>query len=131
VPHLESISFACVFHAIISCYPDRFDISPHIPGQALSTKSDGKFYVRADAFIHLANEQMKDGATPEDVCESIMYAAARFTASYTASLTGSADNAEIKRPKAIDFLTDKYRTMVTSNYDETTEDMKTGRGNPH
>lgn len=100
-------------------------------GTQLSTKSDGKFYVRADAFIHLANEQMKEGATPEDVCESIMYAAARFTASYTASLTGSAENAETKRTKAIDFLTDKYRGMVTSNYDETTEDMKTGRGNPH
>jgi hypothetical protein len=97
----------------------------------LSTKSDGKFYVRADAFINLANEQMKEGATPEDVCESIMYAAARFTASYTASLTGSAENAETKRTKAIDFLSDKFRGMATSNYDETTEDMKTGRGNPH
>ena len=97
----------------------------------MSTKSDGKFYVRADAFINLANEQMKEGATPEDVCESIMYAAARFTASYTASLTGSAENAETKRTKAIDFLSDKFRGMATSNYDETTEDMKTGRGNPH
>lgn len=99
--------------------------------KTLSTQSDGKFYIRADAFIQLANEQMKEGATPEDVCESILYAAARFTASYTASLTGSAENAELKRTKAIDFLTEKYRSMVMSNYDETTQDMKTGRGNPH
>jgi len=97
----------------------------------MSTKSDGKFYERADAFIHLSNKQMKEGATPEDVCESIMFAAARFTASYTASLTGSADNAEAKRTDALDFLNDKFRGMLTSNYDETTEDMKTGRGNPH
>lgn len=97
----------------------------------MSMKSDGKFYERADAFIQLSNEQMKGGASPEDVCESIMYAAARFTASYTASLTGSAENAETKRPEAIDFLADKFRGMVTSNYDETTQDMKTGRGNPH
>ena len=60
-----------------------------------------------------------------------MYAAARFTASYTASLTGSAENAETKRTKVIDLPTDKYRGMATSNYDETTEDMRTGRGNPH
>ena len=97
----------------------------------MSMKSDGKFYERADAFIQLSNEQMKGGASPEDVCESIMYAAARFTASYTASLTRSAENAETKRPEAIDFLADKFRGMVTSNYDETTQDMKTGRGNPH
>ena len=74
---------------------------------------------------------MDDGATPEDVCESIMYAAARFTASYTASLTGSAENAAKKREDAIEFLTDKFKGMASSNYDETTNDMKTGRGNPH
>ena len=52
--------------------------------------ADDAFYARADAHIHLANDQLKD-STPGKVSASMMFAASRFNA--WRSATGF-DNAE-------------------------------------
>jgi hypothetical protein len=61
---------------------------------------DELFLLRADAHIHLANEQLKD-TSRDKVCASIMFAAARFDAWTNACKLANRWQATAKKPLTI------------------------------
>ena len=78
---------------------------------------DDKFYDRADAIIHLANEQNHDIARGK-VSASLMYATARFNAWVSATgFQSGADMRETKQ-KTIDFFVEQYRVVLEENLDD-------------
>lgn len=80
-------------------------------------KIDEPFYHRADALIQLANEQLKD--TPrEQVCASIMFAAARFNAWTNACDIQSSEQMALHRDQAIAYFAEQYRLMLEHHMDD-------------
>jgi hypothetical protein len=77
------------------------------------------FWERANAFINLANDQC-DTAHPNEVSASTLYAAARFNAFIVAKTTGSAQNMQADRERALEYFTDQFRQMMAGNLDDFT-----------
>lgn len=79
--------------------------------------ADPDFFNRADAHIHLSNDQAKQ-ASPGQVSASMMFATARFNAWLTA--TGFESGAEMKvhRDENIEYFVAEYRKMLAQNMDE-------------
>lgn len=88
-----------------------------------SAQIDDRFYDRADAHIHLSNEQINSVATRGKVSASMMYATARFNA--WVSATGFASKLEMRegREGRLDYLCDQYRKMLQENYDDYVENF--------
>ncbi len=83
---------------------------------------DAAFWERADAIIHLANEQ-GNKAPNSNVSASLLYAAARFNAFIVAN--GASDAATMKADKeeAIRYFTEEYRKMLSQNLDDYIENF--------
>jgi hypothetical protein len=80
-------------------------------------ETDPKFYGRADAHIHLSNEQLADISRGK-VSASMMYATARFNAWVTACGYGAQSEMAADREKAIEYFTTEYRKMLVENLDD-------------
>lgn len=78
---------------------------------------DDGFYDRADAHIHLSNEQMA-GIGPGKVSASMMYATARFNSWLTACGFDSASEMRQRRAENIDYFVHQYRKMLEENMDD-------------
>jgi hypothetical protein len=78
---------------------------------------DDKFYDRADAHIHLSNDQLADISAGK-VSASMMYATARFNAWISASGFGSGEDMAAKREETIEYFVTGYRQMLEANLDE-------------
>ncbi len=78
---------------------------------------DPKFYDRADAHIHLSNDQMTEVSRGK-FSASMMYAAARFNA--WVSACGFDSRAEMAQLKAetLEYFVAEYRKMLEENLDE-------------
>lgn len=76
-----------------------------------------EFWNRVNALINMANEQC-DTADPSEVCASTMYASARFNAFIVARTTGSAENMQVERERALEYFTDQFRRMMAENLDD-------------
>lgn len=83
----------------------------------MTDEADDQFYDRADAIIHLANEQIED-VRPGKVSASLMYATARFNA--WVSALGFDDEAQMKeaRERSIAYFVTQYRAMLEENFDD-------------
>lgn len=83
----------------------------------MADQLDPAFLKRADAFIHLANEQRAE-VTPGQVSAAMLFGTARFNA-YT-SATGFRSGAEMasKRAETIEFYMTGYRSMLEAHLDE-------------
>jgi hypothetical protein len=79
--------------------------------------ADEQFLLRADAHIHLANEQLKE-ATRDKVCASIMFAAARFDAWTNACDAQTLEQMTAHREEAISYFVDQYRLMLNHHFDD-------------
>ena len=77
----------------------------------LATDIDGDFYNRADAVIHVANEQLAKIGRGK-VSASCMYATARFNAWVTACGCNSAADMRAAKDETIDYFTKQYRAML-------------------
>jgi hypothetical protein len=78
---------------------------------------DDKFWKRADAYIHLANEQ-SDLAKLGEVNASFTYACARFNAF---TITSEAPNVEAlkdAKARALEHFTAEFRKMLEDNLDD-------------
>jgi len=76
---------------------------------------DDAFYKRADAHIHLANEETGE-ASHEAVNASMMFAAARFSAFLSRGFkTGEAMGAQ--RAETVEYFTAGFRQMLEGNLD--------------
>jgi hypothetical protein len=82
----------------------------------MTNDTDEKFFKRADAHIHLANEQLSDAARGK-VSASLMFAASRFNAWSSASDLQSKEEMQGKRDEVIDYFMSQYRSMLEENLD--------------
>ena len=78
---------------------------------------DDKFYDRADAHIHLSNDQLKEIGSGK-VSASMMYATARFNAWLTACGFESAESMKEMRAENIEYFVTEYRKMLEENLDD-------------
>lgn len=78
---------------------------------------DELFLLRADAHIHLANEQLKD-TSRDKVCASIMFAAARFDAWTNACELQTSEQMASHRDEAIDYFVGQYRLMLEHHMED-------------
>ena len=76
---------------------------------------DETFYDRADAHIHLANEQISDKLHRGKVSASFLYAASRFNAWDGACKCEDAEDMAQKRENLIDYFCEQYRKMLEQN----------------
>jgi hypothetical protein len=78
---------------------------------------DDKFFERADAYIHLANDQVKEIESGK-VSASMMFAVARFNAWVNAGGFQSAKEMEAAKKEAIEYFSNEYRKMLEENLDD-------------
>lgn len=78
---------------------------------------DDKFYERADAHIHLSNDQLADEKGGK-VSASMMYATARFNAWISACGFSKAEDMKDAREKTIAYFVEQYRLMLEENLDD-------------
>lgn len=88
----------------------------------MSDAIDPKFYDRADALIHLANDQNKDVGRSK-VSASFMYATARFNAWASACGFDSADQMRDAKQETIEYFAKQYTAMLEENLNDYIENF--------
>ena len=83
----------------------------------MASDIDDKFYDRADAHIHLSNQQCAAIGRGK-VSASMMYATARFNAWISALGFDSAQQMSAERASTIEYFVDQYRRMLEDNLDD-------------
>ncbi len=78
---------------------------------------DPAFLQRANALINLSNDQC-DTADPNAVGASTLFAAARFNAFILARATGSAENMQQEKERALAYFTEQFRRMMSENLED-------------
>jgi PPE-repeat protein len=79
---------------------------------------DDDFYARADAHIHLSNDQLASHPGRGRVSASMMYATARFNAWLTACGQSSETSMAAAKQETLDYFVDQYRLMLEENLDD-------------
>jgi hypothetical protein len=82
----------------------------------MADQLDDKFYERADAHIHLSNDQL-DAASGQMVNASMIFATARFNAWTSASGFDSGEAMAARREETIEYFVAGYRQMLEGNID--------------
>lgn len=86
-------------------------------------QADIEFRKRADAIIHLANEQRL--TTPnEKVSSSLLYAAARFNAYLVASMSEDVEEMKTDKEEALKYFSAQYERMFVENIDDYIENYE-------
>jgi hypothetical protein len=83
----------------------------------MADELDEAFFQRADAHIHLSNDQMEK-ADAGKVSASMMFATARFNAYISARGFESGEAMDAKRAETIDYFVGGYRQMLEAHLDE-------------
>ncbi len=83
----------------------------------MANEVDDEFFARADAHIHLSNDQMKPIGRGK-VSASMMYATARFNAWVSACDFSSGNDMARARNEIIDYYMKQYRAMLEENLDD-------------
>jgi hypothetical protein len=86
-------------------------------GNTMAENTDDQFFLRADAYINLANGQLKD-ASRESVCASIMFGAARFNIWTHACDAQTSEQMATNRNEAIAYFAEQYRLMLEQHIDD-------------
>lgn len=89
----------------------------------MPTAMDDDFYNRADALIHLANEQCQSIGRGK-VSASSMYAIARFNAWISACGFENAADMQAARQETIDYFVQQYTAMLEENLDDYIENFQ-------
>ena len=88
----------------------------------MPTDVDEQFFERADAHIHLSNDQMQ-GATRGKVSASMLYGASRFNAWVSASGFETGEQMRKSRAETIKYFVNEYERMLTENLDDYIENF--------
>lgn len=83
---------------------------------------DDKFYARADAHIHLSNDQCGEISRGK-VSASMMYATARFNSWVSACGFDSEQDMSAARAETVEYFVEQYRKMLEENLDDYTENF--------
>lgn len=76
------------------------------------------FYKRADAIIELANSQLGPESHSGQVGASLLYAAARYSASVASIGFVKGSDLAAEKNEIIEFYTKQYRQMLSDNLDD-------------
>jgi hypothetical protein len=82
----------------------------------MTDQLDDAFYARADAHIHLSNDQVEE-VSRDMVNASMLFAAARFSAFTSASGFASGEAMASKRDETIEYFVSGFRQMLEGNLD--------------
>ena len=80
--------------------------------------TDDEFYDRADAHIHLSNDQIAGEVTSGKVSASMMYATARFNSWVSACGWSSAQELDSAKEETIEYFVTEYRKMLEENLND-------------
>ena len=83
----------------------------------MSVDVDPEFYERADAHIHLSNDQLEKVSRGK-VSASMMYSVARFNAWVSACGFDSAAQMREKKKETIAYFVEQYSKMLEENFDD-------------
>ncbi len=83
---------------------------------------DDQFYTRADAHIHLSNDQTKD-IDHGKVSASMMYAGARFNAWVNATGFSNAEDMKKNKQETLEYFVSQYKIMLEENLDNYIENF--------
>lgn len=79
---------------------------------------DDEFYQRADAHIHLSNDQITETIGAGKVSASNMYATARFNAWLSACGWHSEQEMAAAKEETLEYFVAEYRKMLDENLDD-------------
>jgi hypothetical protein len=79
---------------------------------------DGGFYDRADAHIHLSNDQLARVDSRGKVSASMLYGTARFNAWVSACGFESGEQMAAARTETIEYFCRQFRLMLEDNVDD-------------
>jgi hypothetical protein len=85
--------------------------------QTMAEQLDDAFYERADAHIHLSNDQTKTVESGK-VSASMLYGTARFNAWLSACWVSSREEMVGRREETIDYFVTQFRAMLEDNLDD-------------
>lgn len=85
---------------------------------------DDEFYDRADAHIHLSNDQISADVGRGKASASMMYATARFNSWVSATGWGSSEEMEESKEETIEYFVSEYRKMLVENMDDYIENFE-------
>lgn len=80
-------------------------------------ETDPQFFDRADAHIHLSNDQMNEISRGQ-VSASMMYATARFNAWVSACGFETGREMNEARTETVEYFVSEYRKMLEDNLDQ-------------
>src|SRR5688572_9582761 len=80
-------------------------------------ETDPKFFDRADAHIHLSNDQVAESSRGK-VSASMLYAAARFNAWVSACRFDSGSEMAAMKEETLQYFVTEYRRMLEENLDD-------------
>jgi trimethylamine:corrinoid methyltransferase-like protein len=79
---------------------------------------DDQFYERADAHIHLSNDQITEDVGRGKVSSSTMYSTARFNAWVSACSSDSREEMISDKNEMLEYFVSQYRKMLDENLDD-------------
>jgi hypothetical protein len=80
--------------------------------------ADDTFYNRADAHIHLSNDQLASVDSKGKVSASMLYGSARFNAWLSAVGFDSAEQMAAAKEESLAYFCTQYRLMLEENFDD-------------
>lgn len=80
--------------------------------------TDDGFYNRADAHIHLSNDQLAGVDSKGKVSASMLYGTARFNAWLSALGFSSGEQMAAAREETLAYFSEQYRLMLEENLDD-------------
>lgn len=81
-------------------------------------KADQGFYNRADAHIHLSNDQLAEVDSRGKVSASMLYGTARFNAWLSACDFRSGEQMAAAKEETLEYFCEQYRLMLEENLDD-------------
>lgn len=85
---------------------------------------DDEFYERADAHIHLSNDQINEKVTMGKVSASNMYVTARFNAWVSACGRNNGQEMAASKQETLKYFVAEYRKMLEENLDDYIENFE-------
>jgi hypothetical protein len=80
--------------------------------------ADDAFYNRADAHVHLSNDQLAEEPGRGKVSASMLFAASRFNAWVSACGFASSEDMANAKTETIAYFVEQYRLMLEENLDD-------------
>ncbi len=84
---------------------------------------DDEFYERADAHIHLSNDQVTKDLGRGKVSASFMYGLARFNAYISATGFDNRDEMLKSKKETVEYFVEQYTKMLEENIDDYLENF--------